>query len=292
MTKHTKLIAILACTALVLTTGAHAAVPIKIISETAELIISKSANKAASLASKIAVEKALQEAIKRSGDDVIRFVESGGLKALECGQKYGDDFWSLCRKYPGASAQIANDAETLVPLAKRAGSEILDIELKAPGLAKELVETYGEAEVKTLARMESGDLAKLYAVGKHRPVESAKIMKAYREDSSVLQKLTPMQILALGGGGGLAITGGGLCSATYQVGDGIQNGLTTMAKESPTHFSVTAIGIVIGSLMALWLLFAGGISKIFSMLKNMINPRKNKEINRHKSHATTKGEIR
>lgn len=283
MTKHAKLITILACAMFTLTTGAHAAVPAKIVSETIELIVKKNTGKAVSSASKIAAEKTLLEAVKRSGDDVIKFVESGGMKALECGQKYGDDFWGLCRKYPQASAQIANDAETLIPLVKRAGNEVVDIELKAPGLAKELVETYGEAEVKTLARMESGELAKLYAVAKHQPVKSSKIFDAYRKDSSVLQKLTPMQILALGGGIGVG-------SGVYQVGDGIQKGLTTVAQESPAIFSVTTIGIIVGSLMALWLFFCRGIKKIFKFMKAMVNKHKTKEINRPARHANMKGE--
>ena len=291
MFTYTSLVPILACGTFFLVANVHAS-PAKVVSETIELAIKKCGNNAASVASKRAAEKALQEAVKRHGDDVLKYVESGGLKAIECGQKYGDDFWALCKKYPDASNGIANNADTLLPLVKRAGTDVIEIETKVPGLASELTEIYGINAVKHLSKQSPEDLVKLYQFGKHFPSDAPALLKKLNAEPNFLTRLSGTQLLGLGTGTGALTVGIGIGGAALQTGDGIQEGLTTMAKESPTHFSVTAIGIVIGSLMALWLLFAGGISKIFSMLKNMINPRKNKEINRHKSHATTKGEIR
>lgn len=289
MNKNTRLIAILACAMLSLTTGAHAAVPAKLISETIEAVLTKRTGKAATVAGKAAAEKALQEAVKRSGDDIIKFVESGGMKALECGQKYGDDFWRLCRKYPNANARIADNADSLVPLAKQVGDEVVAIELKAPGLATELVSIYGNAEVKTLARMGSDDLAKAYAFGKRYPKDAPALLNEVKANPNFLSKLSGTQLLGLGTGLGTLATGIGVGIAASQVGDGIQEGLNIVAKESPAIFSATTVGIVAGSFAALWLFLFGGVKKIFKFMKVMITKIKNKENNRLASPATTKG---
>lgn len=290
MNKKTQIIATLACSLLVFTTSTHAAVPTKAITETIEIVFKKAQAAPPAIASKIAAEKALQEAVKRSVDDVIKFVESGGLKALECGRKYGDNFWNLCRKYPNANAQIANNADTLVPLSKQVGDEVIDIELKAPGLTTELVSIYGNTEVKTLARMGSDDLAKAYAFGKRYPKDAPALLKEVKANPNFLGKLSGTQLLGLGSGIGALATGIGAGSAASQVGDGIQKGLTAVAKESPAIFSVTTIGIIIGSLMTLWLFFCGGIKKIFKFMKVMINKYKTKEVNRPTRHANMKGD--
>lgn len=265
--KHRKTICALCLLAAAALPAEVFAVPASVVSEIAEVAL-KASGRAVSPAARLAVEKSLARAVVASGDDVADFVRRGGLQALEAGEKYGDDFWKLCRARPDAAMRLAADADSLVPLARRAGTEIAEIEAKAPGLTRELVESYGEAEARTLAAMSGEDLAKLYAFSKRFPNRCAELMREHKRVPNFLHGISATQLLGLGAGTGALIFGAGAGAAAAQVGDGVQEGLKTVAQSSPTSFVLSLWGVVAVGACAFWLLFRGGLKKLFSKKTN------------------------
>ena len=69
------------------------------IGETLEFIFKK-AGVVVSKSYKTETEHMLSLAVKKHGDDILEIANKGGINALNCGMKYGDDFWDLCIKYP------------------------------------------------------------------------------------------------------------------------------------------------------------------------------------------------
>lgn len=234
------------------------AVPAKIISEAVEFVLKKS-GKATSPATKLAMENALKAATTKHGDDVLAYVRSGGAKAIAQGEKYGDEFWALCRQYPDSCAILANNADDLIPLVRKSGTEVVAIEAKAPGLTRDLVDFYGDSAVKTLAKSSPDELAKLYSVSKNNPGQALQIFEQHRSSPGFLHKFSGTQLAGLGVGGGMLAGGVGTGVAAHEVGDGIQDGLKTVSKESPQTFS-TLVAI----------LFAIGVTMLFVVLKKFL----------------------
>lgn len=241
------------------------AAPTKLITETVEFVLKKS-GKAASPAAKLAAEEALKEAAVRHGDNVLAYVRSGGSKALIQGKKYGDEFWALCKQYPDDCVMLANKADSLIPLARKAGTEVIELERKVPGLAQELVEFYGVAGTKTLVKSSPDELAKLYSLAKNNPTQAKQFFAKHSSTPGFLQSLSGTQLLGLGGGSGLLATGIGGGVAAHEVGDGIQDGLKTLSKESPATFSVSVALMVGFATLAFFIVFRQLFFRLFGFL--------------------------
>ncbi len=213
------------------------------IQETIEIASRVSGKTLNPAARKLATEELEKWAIKY-GDDAIRATEKGGLELLEAASKYGDDVWHLSSKVPQATRALAVRADELIPMTKRIGTEVLELEARIPGIAEKIVEHFGDDAVKYLAHNVSPeDLTRLtgYAAKADSPATKALLYEKYKEAGThFLDKLDYKQILA----GGLSIAA---ITAAYEVskgerikseeiGKGMGKGYEEVAKNNPDVF--------------------------------------------------------
>jgi hypothetical protein len=169
--------------------GAHAAV-LKSAAELAAETFERLGKLWGRVPAKGAAE-ALEAAIKIQGEAAVRAAEHGGLALAETAARHGGEVFSFAAKVPEASAAIAAHAETLLPLARRFGDDILRIEARAPGLAADAAHFFGEkaGHLADLAKMERNTLQKTLIYAQHTPdaVTRAALLKlAKRNGESFL----------------------------------------------------------------------------------------------------------
>ncbi|NMA45881.1 MAG: hypothetical protein GX945_04900, partial [Lentisphaerae bacterium] len=159
---------------------ATAAPAAKIIGEAVEQAAKRSGKTLAPAARKAANQTAKKLATQY-GDDILKVVADGGLETLNQGLKHGDDFWHLARLRPAAARTLALHADDLVPLAKRLGPTVLDLEVKAPGISRRLVATFGDDAIKQLTHAPAADLPRLvgYAQKADNPATAKMLLDYY-----------------------------------------------------------------------------------------------------------------
>ena len=157
-----RIIVICLCSAFIMINSAlPSVVPVlRMVSEAVEVAAKKSGRVLAP-AAREAAESALSKLVTKYGDDILQSVKMGGLEAIEQGAKYGDDFWALCAKTPAATRALALHADDLIPLTRRIGSEVLEFEVRNPGLTMRVVSEFGDDAVKALANTPPDDVSRL-----------------------------------------------------------------------------------------------------------------------------------
>ena len=227
----------------------------KIASETIEAAAKKS-GKALTPAMRKASEKALIQASKQYGDDVFKVVSRGGLEALEQGGKHGKIFWELCAHTPQAARSLALHADDLLPIARRIGPDFMKLEAHVPGLGKQAVTCFGDDAVKLLSKMPADDAAKLIRFGaKADSPRTAKLLLdgCTKSSGKILQHLDGKRIVAIG-------LSAAMVTAAYKVSNGVEDGLTEMAADSPEHFTKAVscplvYAVICGAFVFAWFIF-------------------------------------
>jgi hypothetical protein len=173
---------------------------------------------------KLALGKLLTKYAAKYGDDAMeQIVRRGGLEVLEQGAKHGDDFLRLCKAVPEASRALAMHTDDLLPIAKRIGPDFLKLECKAPGLAKRIVEQFGDDAAKVVLNKSpqySGMLLK-YAEKADSPATQKLFYECYKNSKApqkFFEALSWKHIMA----GGLSTAA---VIAAYKVSDGVEDGL-------------------------------------------------------------------
>lgn len=204
---------------------------------------------------KVALGKLLTKYATQYGDDVMeQIVRRGGLETLEQAAKHGDDFLRLCKAVPEASRALAMHTDDLLPIAKRIGPDFLKLECKAPGLAKRIVEQFGDDAAKVVLDKSpeySGMLLK-YAEKADSPATQKILYECYKNSknsSKFLEALDWKRVMAVG----LTVSA---VTAAYKVSDGVGDGLREglsnpeVAKKVVHGFwAFAAVGLVIAFLM-------------------------------------------
>ena len=179
----------------------------------------------------------LRNAVAKHGDEAILTARKGGLELIEAAGKYGDDVWQFAGKVPAGARALAMRPRELLPLTRRIGTEVLELEARSPGMTRHVVKNFGDDGVRYFAKhAPTRDAARLvgYAKKADSPATQQMLMDCYKKGGThFLEKLNWKHIMA-GGLSAAAIT------AAYQISDGIQNGLTTVAESSPETFHKTA----------------------------------------------------
>lgn len=243
-------------TILILISGVAFAGPAgKLISETIEIAAKKS-GRVLSVASKEAASEVLEKAVAKYGDDVYDIVKKGGLEALEQGSKHSDDFWKLCSKNHKFIPILTRNADELIPLAKRVGPEVLEFEVKNPGMASRIVSEFGDDAVKKLLNAPTKDVVSLSGFSKYAdsPATKKKLFDAYLANGSKCLK-------ELGKHKGLILTGGltasmliGVDNITEGIGEGAREGTKAAAEKAPGLFhasKVLCVAIIAGVVVVL-----------------------------------------
>jgi len=152
-------------------------------------------------------EKSLGKSLARLtsvyGDDVLIAVEDGGLELLEAATKYGDDVMEIALKStPQARRILAMNADALVPLARRVGPEVLELEAKAPGLSAKVFQLFGDDAGKVVAKsVTTDDLPRFYRYGElaDSPATRKLWLKAYQlEGRTIFERIPAKLVLATG----------------------------------------------------------------------------------------------
>ena len=155
---------------------------------------------------------------------------------MKVAKKYGDDVWKFASKAPAGARALAMRPKELLPLTRRIGTEVLELEAKSPGLTKHVVKNFGDDGVRYFAKhVPANDATRLvgYAGRADNPATRQMLMDYYKKGGThFLDKLNWKHIMS----GGLSVAA---ITAAYQVSDGIQEGLTTVAESSPETFKET-----------------------------------------------------
>ena len=183
-------------------------------------------------ARKTAAEQ-LRLASLRHGDDAIKAVRSGGLELMQAATRYGDDIWKYARAVPAGSRALALHPEKYLPLCRQFGDDILRIEAKAFSAAPKVAQHFGNDGVRYFANhVPPAIIPKLtgLAARAESPAVKKLLLKAYKDKGGKLfNRLNWKNILATGLSASMII-------GTYQVSDGIQEGIATVSEKSPEQF--------------------------------------------------------
>lgn len=157
-------------------------------------------------AAKAAAKTALKKMVTQYGDDVVvKLLKQHGVKVLEVGAKYGDDVMRLVVKNPKMATALLQNADELVPLMRRLGPKVVELEARHPGLATKAIKLFGDDAVKALAKVPQKDMSVLvgYAARADTPATRRLLLEAYEKTArpSVFLKILDkhkMKILAVG----------------------------------------------------------------------------------------------
>lgn len=235
--------------AMIFSAGVQASPASKVLQEVLEQA-AKVSGKTLTPASKEAAEIAMRKAIAAHGDDVLRIMRVGGLETLEQGAKHGDDFWRLCAHSPQAARSLALHADDLLPLARRIGPEVAELEARVPGMTLQIAEHYGDDGVRALTKAPTSDISRLVcgAQNADSPATRDFLLKTYKNSkngSRFLSKIDWKIVAATGLSAGAII-------AAYKVSDGVE---TSIEKHGPAVTKNVA-NIMHGVTWSLALIFA------------------------------------
>ena len=179
----------------------------------------------------------LRNTVVKHGDEAILAARKGGFELLAVAEKHGDDVWKFASRVPSGARALAMRPRELLPLTRRIGTEVLELEAKSPGITRHVVKNFGDDGVRYFAKhVPTRDAARLvgYVEKADSPATRRMLLDHYKKGGTLfLEKLKWKQIMA----GGLSA---GAITAAYQISDGIQEGLMTVAKSSPETFHITA----------------------------------------------------
>lgn len=207
-------------------------------------------------AKKVAIAEA-ERLASAHGKGVLRVVEDGGLEIMPPITKYGDDFVKIAAQAsPAGRRALAMNAPDILPLARRVGVDVVELEAKAPGQASHVFQLFGDDAGKAVAKtVRTEDLPRLIKYGEKADNEGTRklLLETYqKEGPSLFERIPPKVILA-----------GGLSSAmllgTYGAGaedrakaDVLQNN-PDIAKAVMLH-AATVNGIVGGVILLVLIL--------------------------------------
>lgn len=178
----------------------------------------------------------LRDAALRYGDDALFAARKGGIELIDAAARHGDDVWRFASKVPSGARALAMRTDELLPLARRMGPEVLEIEARSPGLARHVVGQFGDDAIRYFARsVPQADASKLlgYAAKADSPGTRALLLETYKKGGTrFLEKLDWKHIMATG----LSVA---MITAAYQTTDGIQEGLKALPEKSPEVFKDT-----------------------------------------------------
>lgn len=200
----TRLLAATCCLAAFLPTGTAAGSPIStLIREAVEQACRVSGREGLERTARESAEQAVAVAVKRHGPAAAEAVSRGGLELLEVGARHGDDVLRLAKAAgPAGQRALALQADRLVPLARRYGPVVLDLEARAPGLGGRVFSAFGDDIGTAVARTAATeDLPRLVLAAERAdsPATRALLWSRYQEGGGVFLKAMDWKVvLAVG----------------------------------------------------------------------------------------------
>ena len=198
----------------------------------------------------------LSKMMFKHGDGAIKLAERGGLELIDAYAKYGDDILKYSMKVPKATRVLALHADELLPLTRKLGTSVLQIEAKTPGLTKHIIKSFGNDSVKYFAReVPSRDMTKLLGYASRADSQGTRklLLQGYKKTGGNLLKHLDWKIIIASGLTSSMIIG------AYKISDGVQGGLETVSKHSPETFMNILTKITDSVLFPFYILFGGGV---------------------------------
>lgn len=223
---------------------AFAILPASIIKDVVETV-AKQEGKVLNATAQTRLEKSLTSLEAKFGKGIVDAVGYGGLNIIEQSAKYGDEVLEFCSKYPKASKSIIANKEEFIALSKRVGTDFLLLESRASGLAKIIIEEFGEDSLKYLSARDADEVAKLLYCAKQTAKSDKKFLFdsyiAVKDKNKFIEVLSAKRILASG-------IGVATITFAYKIGNGVE----VLAKESPHLFALVFLGIGVFAVLIIW----------------------------------------
>jgi hypothetical protein len=241
-------ITLLALLVLVTTTAVHA-IPVGWVDDAVKAAM-RISGRSLDDAARLAVRESLEQACKRYGDDVLEAVTKGGVELVEASARHGDEIWRWSRAFPSASRALGLHADELVPLCRRVGPEILEVEARHPGMAGRIASVFGDDTLRLFATHVAPTDAPRLLRGLEKadsPATRRALLAAYEKTGGTVLKHIDWKLVLAGGVSVAMVT------AAHETADGIQEGMVTVAKNSPETFGETVVPILTRLTMPIWL---------------------------------------
>lgn len=199
-----RLLSAACCLAAILPTGTAVGSPLgTLIREAVERAVRVSGREGLERTARESAEQAVAVAVRRHGPAAAEAISRGGLELLEVGARHGDDVMQLAKAAgPAGQRALALQADRLVPLARRYGPVVLDLEARAPGLGGRVFSTFGDDVGAAVARTAATeDLPRLVLAAERAdsPATRALLWKRYQQGGrTFLEAIDWKVVLAVG----------------------------------------------------------------------------------------------
>ena len=257
--------------------------------EVLESVIRKEGKSAMSHTGLEAMENTMIRYSSIHGPEAItRLTTTGGTNFLRGLEKYKGEFIDLSMKLSDDGVRVlSRKCDHLMPLAKKFGPEIVELEAKAPGVHSLVIKHYGPESLELFARkIPSSDITHLLQLAERAKDKTAKdmIVKTYvREGRSFFEKIPPKLVIAVGVGGGLVFIAKGVGDGAKAVGEGVKDGIEIIShpvgKSLEQSFSYLAAFLgfifVAGSVFFAWLCLSSYLLHKRKLTHMMINANPN-----------------
>jgi hypothetical protein len=199
-----RLLAATCCLAVFLPTGSAVGSPVSVlIREAVEQACKVSGREGLERTARESAEQAVAVAVRRHGPAAAEAVSRGGLELLEVGARHGDDVLRLAKSAsPAGQRALALQADRLVPLARRYGPVVLDLEARAPGLGGRVFSTFGDDLGSAVARKAATeDLPRLVLAAERAdsPATRALLWSRYQQGGGAFLKAIDWKVVLAAG---------------------------------------------------------------------------------------------
>ena len=147
--------------------------------------------------------RALEKIEITLGKDGLKAVEDSGIEILESIPSYGDDLVKLTMQAsPQARRAFAQNVPELLPLVRRVGIEVIELEAKVPGMAQKAFNTFGDDGARKLVNdVPAEDIPRLlkYAEKSDSSETRQVLLKTYsKEGKSLFERIPAGLVLSTG----------------------------------------------------------------------------------------------
>lgn len=199
----------------------------KPVIKTVELISQQASKSGGKLVAKEGFTEALQGAYRAYGDQALYAARLGGPDLSAAVARSGPEVMAWAAKVPKSASALAQNSEILVPLVRKNGTTILELEAKVPGIAKRAHDIYpARADIEFINQLPAQKAKQLvaYAAKADTPTTTRKLIQEVKKDPSLLERLNSRQIAAAGLS--VALISGATISSSA---------LPILAKDMPTE---------------------------------------------------------
>lgn len=251
------LLGVLTITCIQATAGLPSKVTREVIEETLEQAARRSGREISEQTAKKATTETLEHLTKTYGDDVLTVVRDGGIELIEAVPKHSDDVIEIALKAtPAGRRALARNLPDILPLARRVGAEVLELEARTPGLAAKVFATFGDDAGRLVAKnVPTEDLPRLlsYAEKADTPATRDLLVQSYqKEGRSLFERIPPKLVLAGGLTASMLYGTHRLTEPADAMGDAIRNNGDVATTAVRHFFGWGAVCVLALATVLLW----------------------------------------